>query len=363
MPAANPTLPLRPRWPAPPYSNETFATSSASPRPGNNVPNAVEQTPVSIPEPVYETVSILPADQIPAEPTRNPVAQYQGRSETLLKGYCTEPAYTILDGPTAVWIPVVGCISSKPDCCPTQTTDGGSNPESTGDGSGNPGENNQKPDGDGGDTGGGIGGQGQGAQFPISFMPTQGVLTGCPKDYHTVGGTACCPSSYWLWSTTLGGQVPCYSSLSKPLVPPPIPETLVDDRGGPDITGSYTGSSSAPPTALTMTSKPTLAIVNIAYAMQFPVVPPPKPALETDAKIGIGVGVSCGALLMGVIVWLLLKKYRAREKAAVAQQIPSASQRFNSQVDMSRIAHEPAGLERSFGGAKYMGVSTRGIDH
>ena len=40
-----------------------------------------------------------------------------------------------------------------------------------------------------------------------------------------------------------------------------------------------------------MTSKPTLAIVNIAYAMQFPVVPPPKPALETDAKIGIGVGV------------------------------------------------------------------------
>lgn len=42
--------------------------------------------------------------------------------------------------------------------------------------------------------GGGIGGS---AAFPMSAMPKQGELRGCPQDYHTVtksDGTACCPS-------------------------------------------------------------------------------------------------------------------------------------------------------------------------
>ncbi|KAF1961039.1 hypothetical protein CC80DRAFT_403241, partial [Byssothecium circinans] len=84
----------------------------------------------------------------------------------LLQGYCTEPAYTIIDGgPTVLWMPVVGCISSKTDCCPTRTADGGGPAKLPGQ-----------------------------TAFPISLLPSQGTLTGCPRDYHTVGGTACCPS-------------------------------------------------------------------------------------------------------------------------------------------------------------------------
>jgi hypothetical protein len=50
------------------------------------------------------------------------------------------------------------------------------------------GQNNKKPNGGAG------GGR---AAFPISSLPSQGEIRGCPQDYHTVtasNGTACCPS-------------------------------------------------------------------------------------------------------------------------------------------------------------------------
>jgi hypothetical protein len=49
---------------------------------------------------------------------------------------------------------------------------------------------------DGGNKPNGVSGGKRGA-FPISALPDQGKIQGCPKDYHTVTaseGTACCPS-------------------------------------------------------------------------------------------------------------------------------------------------------------------------
>jgi hypothetical protein len=188
---------LKPRWPAAPYpmiSSSLLSLASCSsstnyPKDGTSststkadLPDAIKQTPSIIPSPIYGTVSVVPASDLPPSPTHAPVPQYITSTAKLLQGYCNEPAYTIIDGPTAIWMPVVGCISSKADCCPTPTEDGGAAAPSRTSGGG------------GGGGGSGSGGVQGGAKFPRSGLPSQGVLTGCPQDYHTVGGTACCPS-------------------------------------------------------------------------------------------------------------------------------------------------------------------------
>jgi hypothetical protein len=51
------------------------------------------------------------------DPTYSPLPLYSGQGD-LLQDYCTIPDYVLLDGPTAYWAPVVGCVSGKSDCCP-----------------------------------------------------------------------------------------------------------------------------------------------------------------------------------------------------------------------------------------------------
>ncbi|KAF2728796.1 hypothetical protein EJ04DRAFT_590723 [Polyplosphaeria fusca] len=324
------------------WLNGTSPTKTAAPPPGAGVLDP-DKTPATIPTPVYQSVTVVPADRIAQTSGHAQIPSYTS-SAKLLNGYCETPAYTILDGPTAVWVPVIGCISSKSDCCITTTTSG-SGPAST-DKNGKP---VQDPAGNGGAGG-----------FPISKFPDQGTITGCPKDYHTVGGTACCPKSYWLWSTELGGQVPCYSSLDGTMVVPPMPDTLAHGITG---TSTPTGSTSK-------SSKPTSAIVNIAYAMQYPVVAPPpkKEALPTNAKIGIGVGAPVVAVIVGVLVWVLVRRVLAGRKAEKAAARSSVGERFGQGVDTSYVAHhpspgaEPSQVQRSYGGAKYSSVSTRPTD-
>lgn len=168
--------------------------------------------------------------------------------------------------------------------------------------------------------------------------------------------------SYWLWSTQLGGQVPCYSSLGQALVPPPMPDTFID-LGRMTQTGSITPAPSPRPTALTVQQKPTSAIINIAYAMQYQLAPEPEPALKKEAKIGIGAGVAGGALLILVVLGFLIRRCLVQRKKQNGVVETSASQRFGSQIDMSRVAHEPAGVARTYDGAKYAGVSTRPVDY
>lgn len=164
----------------------------------------------------------------------------------------------------------------------------------------------------------------------------------------------------------MGGQISCYSSLGKALTPPPIPDTLLQETLAGIITGTGTASLTAAPhyTSTFKPEKPTSAIVNIAYAMQYPVVSLLKEELPKNAKIGIGVVVSGAAVLIGMLVWLLIRKVSAARKGTNQLQEHDVSQRFGAGVDMSRVAHEPPPpppMSTTYGGAKYATISTRGI--
>ncbi|KAF2800214.1 hypothetical protein K505DRAFT_413127 [Melanomma pulvis-pyrius CBS 109.77] len=334
-----------PRWPSAPYPiiNGTNPTTTTEPA-KVGAPQAAEATPTFIPTPVYQTVQVVPADKIVDTTTTSyaEITQYPGAQATILQGYCSEPAYTILDGSeTALWVPVIGCMSSKSECCATTTTSG-SGAASTG------GTENINPKDDS---------AGKGVQFPISFMPAQGTLTGCPQDYHTVGSTACCPSSYWLWSTQIGGQVPCYSSLGAKMIPPPIPDTLVHR-----ITGTESHSTSVSSTS--ESQKPTLAIVNIAYAMQYHVVPLPKRELDKKVKIGLGVGVGVAAILVGLLIAFLARKFLVHRRVRTKVQDSNEPLRLGAGEGMSHVVtHDGAPNSKTFGGAEYVGVSTTRVGH
>ncbi|KAF2260353.1 hypothetical protein CC78DRAFT_589860 [Lojkania enalia] len=323
---------LFPRWSA--YGLINGSNPTQTRRSPQNVVQGPEETPTSIPSPVFKPVSVVPVEELPAQTTHAPVPQYPG-SGTILNGYCETPAYTILDGPTALWVPVVGCISSKSDCCPTSTAGSGAAP--TG---------NQNPEGKNP--------AGNGEAFPISSFPAQGTLTGCPADYHTVDKTACCPSSYWLWTSNFGGQIPCYSALNAEMTPPPMPDTLAQDTSGST-------------TAATASAKPTSAIVNIAYAMQYPMVPrQDQPALKKPAKIGIGVGVGSAAVIIGVLLWFLIRKFTSHRGVKSRLRDASVSQRFGEGIDTSYVAHHAAPsptpremAHRAYEGTKYSQASTQ----
>ncbi|ORY15352.1 hypothetical protein BCR34DRAFT_184315 [Clohesyomyces aquaticus] len=316
---------LHPKWRRVPLQNGTIPTSTGK-KVQETTDAEAEKTPASIPQPQYRSVTVVPATAIPSTTTKDanvPVIPTGEVSTTsILQGYCSEPAYTILDGPTAYWVPVIGCISSKSNCCPTPTAGSGANPSA-------------------GPAGG------AGAAFPISSFPPQSTLEGCPQDYHTVtlsGQTGCCPSSYWLWSTSFGGQVPCYSLLSSAVTAPPIPDTLAATRSD---------------TAAAVSAKPTSAIVNIAYALQYPVNPPDKkPVLEKKAKIGVGVGVGSAAVILGVLIFLLVRNFFGHKKVKKDLQRKDVSRRFGSGVDVSQVAQQPVPppVSRVHGGAKYSGV-------
>jgi len=180
--------------------------------------------------------------------------------------------------------------------------------------------------------------------------------------------------SYWLWNTQIGGQVPCYSSLNKALVPPPMPDTLAyasattstdstsSRQGG--VSGTITPAPFPRSTAPGNPLKPTSAVVNMVFAMRYDLAAREEAAMKSGAKIGIGVGAAAGGVLILVAILFLFKRCVGRKRTNVGgYEEASVSQRFSSQVDMSRVAHEPAGVARTHGRVKYAGVSTRAVDH
>jgi hypothetical protein len=154
--------------------------------------------------------------------------------------------------------------------------------------------------------------------------------------------------------------VPCYSSLNKALVPPPMPDTLANaDRttsGGStnsQTAGSITSAPSSNRGGIIGQEKPTSAVVNIAYAMQYPLAEENKSGLKVPAKIGVGVGAVAGALLVLVIIAFLVKRCLSKKKA-----------KAGGYVDGSRaVAHEPMGVTvvKTHDGVKYSGVSNNAV--
>lgn len=98
----------------------------------------------------------------------------------------------------------------------------------------------------------------------------------------------------------LGGIAPCYSSLDTPLTPPPLPHGL---------------SLSA-----SMSTHSVLEVVNVVYAMQYPVEQTSSDQLSTAAKAGIGSGVGAIALI-GIAIGSLFWRRRLRRRDPASQSV------------------------------------------
>ena len=207
-------------------------------------------------------------------PTSQPLtrADWNGQSGKLLTGTCATPAFTTIDGPTVYLLPFVGCDVARQDCCPyspAPATASGSYTQTsviTVTVQVTSGQNSVQAFTNNG-----------AYQFPLAEIASSATLPQCPDDYFTVGTAACCPTGYQLWTTEFGGLVPCYSSLQSTLSVPAFLTAIAA------ATGAFTSTSSSGPVKLTS------AIVNVVYAMQYPVQPRSN-SLTTGAKAGVSIG-------------------------------------------------------------------------
>ncbi len=108
-------------------------------------------------------------------------------------------------------------------------------------------------------------------------------------------------SGYFKFTSRLAFQTPCFSSFGSnaKTTPPPL-----------------TAGLAANPTD---SSKPTSAILNIAWAMSYNVTEPPSSGLSQAATIGIGVGAGVLAILLGVLfafVCLRIRKSKRQQREA-----------------------------------------------
>jgi hypothetical protein len=166
----------------------------------------------------------------------------------------------------------------------------------------------------------------------------------------------------------LGGQTPCYSSLGTFLSPPPVPvgsypstsdaSTLSRNNtvaasytttspstsrisGNHTATTPYTTSSLSTSTAsgidtvtttfttvstTTATQKPTSAVVNIVYALYYPIQL--RNTLSIGAKAGIGTGASLAGISIIILSILLIWRTRKHKAALSAIQANGQRQEF-----------------------------------
>jgi hypothetical protein len=139
----------------------------------------------SIPQPSFVSNSTA-AESSASSSTHSPIPPWNG-SGPLLVGYCTTPQYTLFDGATALWAPVIGCVDGKPDCCPytvqTQTATVTDTVSTVTIDIGISTQGSQSSQGE----------QVGQLAFPTAENPAQATLPRCPEDYQSVSD-GCCPS-------------------------------------------------------------------------------------------------------------------------------------------------------------------------
>ncbi|KAK0627716.1 hypothetical protein B0T14DRAFT_142386 [Immersiella caudata] len=237
---------------------------------------------------------------------------------------CATAAYSLIDSePTAYHAPFVGCISGKEDCCPfipkatanAGTLAGEYSPFQTASGARNPQENRGK-----------------------------GV---CAGDYTLISGQ-CCPSGYIPWTTLLGDQTPCFSSMTATMTPPPI------------------SSNTAAPA-----SKSTMAITGALFAVTFPPTQSDDSGgLSTGAIAGIVVGVAAGILAM-IALSILLCRRRKQSKHLKSLKSELRNSYFARDEGRSEVPTTPMSMQGNDGqlglhrrevslGAMSMGVGRGG---
>ena len=135
----------------------------------------------SVPDPSFVTISVAPRTSTQIVTSRMPIARWTGTG-ALLQGYCVTADFTMIDGPTAYWVPVLGCANEKPDCCPFDIPPTVSAAQATA-------VETELASG-----GAGLASAaGSSYGFPSALSPVQATLSKCPDDYHSIDD-ACCPS-------------------------------------------------------------------------------------------------------------------------------------------------------------------------
>ncbi|KAI0129611.1 hypothetical protein BJ170DRAFT_282256 [Xylariales sp. AK1849] len=229
-------------------------------------------------------------------PTTTAIAEplYKG-SGSLLTGACavTSSEFTLIDGGSTVYYaPFVGCVADRPECCPWKA--GTAINTSTASSSGGPDETSGSP---------GLAG------YPQPENGGQAVLSKCPVDYYPISGS-CCPSNFAPYGQDVGGATPAFSS-------------LITLASAPDLTA---GMDSGTGTGLTLdwSAKPTSAVVNVVWAMQYPVATPAA-GMSIGAKIGVGVTVPVGVIAIGLLSLFLWRARRKNRKLEQSSQTPAGS--------------------------------------
>ncbi|KJR89622.1 uncharacterized protein SPSK_06063 [Sporothrix schenckii 1099-18] len=214
---------------------------------------------------------------------------------SLLQDECASTQFTLIeDSSTVYWAAYIGCASNQPQCCPwtasseffpaTVTKDTTVTVTATG-------------------TPGATGTNVALNAFPQPANRDQGVLKACASDYYSISGQ-CCPSNYWPFTRDLGGQTPCYSSL------PAVTEA-------PTLTAGLVGEP-------TNTQKPTSAVVNVVWAMSYPVAS--KGGLSAGAIAGIAVAAVVVVAALAVLSFFLFRARRKNKQLQTQAQAQAQTQ-------------------------------------
>ncbi|KAI4147288.1 MAG: hypothetical protein LQ340_005631 [Diploschistes diacapsis] len=191
--------------------------------------------------------------------SNGPVADFTGNA--IMTDSCTSPYIASFAMPSGgpLEYPWVGCSDQSPDCCPFD-------------------------------------------------LGAEGPLTVCPHDYVTISG-ACCPNGWGVYTRSIAGQLPCFTTPAIPLAPP--------------------GTSGSGPAPTVISSQ----LFTLRYTLE-----PTQSTLSPGAQAGIGVGAAAGALSIASVALLMIRRRRqayARRAATIPRSPYEAPQDFSPKTPAS----------------------------
>lgn len=154
---------------------------------------------------------------------------------------------------------------------------------------------------------------------------------------------------YQLWNAVLGGQVPCYSSLDNNLSPPAVP--IANYQTPISAPALFNTSAGTPTTSSTSSGSSTFAVLNVVYAVPYPLVLAPAQGLSTAAKAGIGVSSSIAGIAIIALAFLLIRRIRNSHGAYMPSPAPGPettsnhNQNVMSSMSPSRYVQAPGSSE------------------
>ncbi|KAL8870296.1 MAG: hypothetical protein Q9174_003630 [Haloplaca sp. 1 TL-2023] len=124
-----------------------------------------------------------------------------------------------------------------------------------------------------------------------------GVLNMCPSDYYTTS-SACCPTGWTIHTSSVGGQLPCVSTLTSPLAAPSVTGLRKRVHRVSDL-------PKRAPVSVVVTSQ----LYTQKYALKAK-----KAGLSAGAKAGIAVGIVVASIFGALLVALIIKKRKRRNQ-------------------------------------------------